>query len=603
MKKNLLLLLSGVLCIFAQTLQAQTTFKFQETAFVGALDADAAKDWTKGWTNWDPKTTAYAAPTDTTTLNGIASTLPLPGELNITTTLTLDATKVYLLRGLIVVRSGGKLVIPAGTLIRCLGNLGVTPKNYSTIVVERGGQIDIQGTAAKPVVFTSSKAPGQRDRGDWGGIVLSGRARNNQQNNTDNNNVQVEGFNSVSFDNTLARFGGTDDNDNSGSIKYCRLEFGGFAFDQNREINGLTMGSVGAATVIDYVQVSFGGDDAFEWFGGTVNGSHLISYKTTDDDFDTDFGYSGLNQFGLAVRDTAYYDLTYNATSSPSTSEGFESDNEAQGTSEVTPNTRAVFSNFTMVGPVPVGSTYASRSAVTRAAFRRGARIRRNSSQSIVNSVFMGYRNFIMIDGDFSIRNTNWPAALATTTPNTPVPALKQIYIANNLFVNTAAAFKPADATANGLAEVASSMAATRLPAIDSWLRQTGPLANKIDPVAFTAGTLLTNPSAYTTTPDFRPVAGSPALSGANFRNNPLLNGLVPVNEAELTEATVPVYPNPIGGGILNFGVQAKQFYLVNLEGEIVKFGKETDRMDTDGLAKGMYFIVIDKTIQKVVLF
>lgn len=605
MKKNLLPLFLGAFCLVSQAIQAQSTFKFQQTAFVGALGADAAEDWTTGWAEWNPKTAAYPTPTDTTTLNAVLPSLPVPGEINVTGTLTLDASKVYLLKGIVVVRNGGKLVVPAGTVVRAQANVSANPKNYASIVVERGGQIDIQGTKAKPVVFTSAKNTG-RERGDWGGIVVSGKAPNNQLNGTTNDNVQLEGFNTVTFDNTLARHGGTIANDNSGKISYCRIEFGGLAFEANREINGLTLGSVGSETVVDHVQVSFGGDDGFEWFGGSVNSSHLISYKNTDDDFDTDFGYSGFSQFGIAVRDTAYYDLTYNATSGASTSESFESDNEATGTANVRPYTRGIFSNYTLVGPVPVGAKYSDLNAVSRAAFRRGARIRRNSSQSVVNSIFMGYRNFLMIDGDSCVRNTNFPAALATVTPNTAVnAAAKQIYFANNLIVNTAAAYTSAtDTTANGLVEVARAKgSAAKLAALDAWVKQTGPLANNINPVAFTTGTVLVNPLAASTTPDFKPVAGSPALSGANFKNNPLLSGITPVQNVFQTKAS-PVFPNPVvTGGVLYFGQTIKTWLMVNLSGEIVRFGTDADRMTTDGLEKGLYFIQLDgNSVQKVLI-
>ncbi len=245
MKKNLQILMIVLAACSTSFLAAQSNFKFEQTSYVGALSGDPAKDWTTGWTNWDPKTTVYPSATDTTTLNGMLASLPVRGELSVTNTLTLDASKVYLLKGFVVVRSGGKLVIPAGTVIRAQADLNSSPRNYASIVVERGGQIEVNGTAAAPVVITSAKAAGSRDRGDWGGIVISGRAVNNQ-----GTNVQVEGFNSVAFDNQLALHGGSDNNDNSGSLRYLRLEFGGLAFEINREINGLTFGSVGAATQV-----------------------------------------------------------------------------------------------------------------------------------------------------------------------------------------------------------------------------------------------------------------------------------------------------------------------------------------------------------------
>lgn len=600
---NKLLPLVALFIFALQSLSAQTDFKLQQTSFVGALDADLANDWTQGWTNWSPKTTDYPAPTDLTTLDGTLASLPVPGEISITGTLTLDASKVYTLKGMIVVRNGGKLVVPAGTIIRAQADLNANPKNYATIVVERGGQIEINGTLANPVVFTSAKAVGQRERGDWGGIVICGRSNHNLY--TASDNVQYEGFNNVSFDAGLAKFGGTNPDDNSGFIHYARIEFAGLAFETNKEVNGLTMGAVGSATEIDHVQVSFSNDDSFEWFGGTVNSSYLVAFKGTDDDFDTDNGYSGLSQFGIALRDSAYYDLTYSLPSGASTSEGFESDNEATGTAAASPATKAVFSNYTMLGPVPVGSTYSSMNSVTKAAFRRGARIRRNSSLRIVNSIFMGYRNFVMIDGDSCLRNTNYPAALALVTPGTAVNVQnKQISFANNLIINTTSAFtSTTDTTANGLVEVARAAGSNnKKNAVDAWVRQSGCLANNIDPVPFTTGTVLVNPLASAATPDFRPVAGSPALSGAEFLCNPVLQNLVPTVEIFENAQIIPVYPNPIAGGVLNFGREVVSFGIFDAKGNLVKYGLDTDHVLIDGMAAGVYFIQLDGKAQKLII-
>jgi Secretion system C-terminal sorting domain len=603
--KNFLHLFCAFSFIAPMSAQTNCVTKLKTTSYVGALSATAADDWTTGWTNFNPKNTAYAEPNDTTTLNGMLSNLPIVGEKNITATLTLDATKIYLLKGFVVVRAGGKLIIPAGTVIRGFGDVTVTPKNYASILVERGGKIEITGTATNPVVMTSAKSVATRDRGDWGGLLIAGKAPHNLLNGVDNNNVQMEGFNNVTFDETLARFGGTDPNDNSGIIRYLRLEFGGLPFEPNKEINGLTLGGVGVGTELNHVQVSFSNDDSYEWFGGTVNSTHLISWKATDDDFDTDNGYNGLNQFGIGVRDASYYDLTYNAASGASTSEGFESDNEATGTASVKPYTSAIFSNYTMIGAIPVGSTYANASSTVKAAFRRGARIRRNSSLRIVNSIFMGYRNFVMIDGDSSVRNTNHPAALSLLTPNSAVDLqTKQISFANNLILNTAAAYTTVgDTTANGLAEVARAAGCNdKLTAITSWVRQTGDLANRIDPVPFTAGTVLVEPLASSTTPNFRPVAGSPALTGGNFRNNPILYNLC-TNASEVEKAAfAPIYPNPITNGTLFFGQEVASYGIFDLSGKLIQYGFETDRVVLSDLAKGMYFVKLDGTMQKLVV-
>lgn len=605
MNKSLLSVLS--LLAVAGAVSAQANFKLTKTSYVGAFSSDASADWTQGWTNFDPKTTAYAAVNDTTTLNGMVSSLPVVGEKILSGTVTLDATKTYLLKGIIVVPAGAKLVVPAGTVIRGLANISTTPKNYATIVVERGGQIELNGTSTMPVVFTSANAAGSRERGDWGGIVVAGKAKHNLS-NANFDNVQMEGFNNVSFDATLARFGGNDAADNSGVVTYVRIEFAGLAFETNKEVNALTLGAVGSGTELHHVQVSFSGDDSFEWFGGSVNSHHLIAYKGTDDDFDTDNGYNGISQFGLAVRDTSYYDLTYSLAQGSSTSEGFESDNEATGTASVQPYTNAIFSNYTMVGPVPVGSTYSQMSGTVKSAFRRGARIRRNSSLRIANSIFMGYRNFVMIDGDSSVRNTNYPAALALVSPSAPVDIQnKQIFFTNNLIVNTAAALtSTTDTTANGLCEVARAKGSlNKRNAIDSWLRQTvvAALSNNINPVAFTAGTLLVNPSAYTTTPDFKPVAGSPALSGANFDTNPVLvNISTDVEEVAAAAQFAPIYPNPTRGGIINFGREVVSYGIFDISGRLVSYGLDTDHANIDTLTTGVYFIKLDGAMQKLVI-
>lgn len=604
MKKSVLIALTFLCILGTQQLPAQTNFTLDQVTYVGALSDNPSEDWTQSWTNFDPQNTAYPDPTDLTTLNGMDASLPIPGEKNITTTLTLDPSKVYALSGLIVVRSGGKLVIPAGTIIRATADLNSNPKNYGTIVVERGGDIEIEGTETEPVVITSAKPVGQRNRGDFGGVLIAGRAIHNLSSEPDYS-VQMEGFNNVSFDANLARFGGNDPNDNSGSISYLRIEYPGVAFETNKEINGLTLGAVGSGTQINHIQISFSGDDSFEWFGGSVNSKYLIAYKGTDDDFDTDNGYGGINQFGIAIRDTSLYDLTYTLPSGSSTSEGFESDNEASGTANVKPYTNAVFSNFTMVGPVPVGAKYSEMNSTTKAAFRRGARIRRNSSLRIVNSIFMGYRNFLMIDGDSCVRNTNCLAALSLVTPSTPVDVTThQISFANNLIVNTASAFtSTTDTTANGFIEVARAAgSAAKLNALDECLRGSGALANNIDPVPFTTGTVLINPLASSTTPDFKPVDVSPASSGANFKDNPVLVNFITASH-EIEEAEMAaVYPNPISSGSLYFGKEVISYGIFDASGKLVSHGFNADHAEINGLPPGLYFIKMEGGMQKFII-
>jgi hypothetical protein len=283
---------------------------------------------------------------------------------------TWSADKIYLLKGIINVTTGATLTIQAGTLIK--GDKATK----GTLVIDRGGKIEAIGTVDKPIVFTSNQPAGARAASDWGGIVLLGKAPNNQS-----IDQPIEGISTAIGE---GRFGGTDPTDNSGTMKYIRIEFAGVPLAPDNELNGLTFGSVGSGTTIDYIQVTRAGDDSFEWFGGTVNAKHLLAIGGLDDDFDTDFGYSGKVQFALSQR--------YPTIADVSGSNGFESDNDGSGSAK-TPLTSAVFSNVTVLGPL--SST--SLSGVN-ANYQHAAQIRRNSSISILNSIFAGYTEGIYID-------------------------------------------------------------------------------------------------------------------------------------------------------------------------------------------------------------
>lgn len=278
----------------------------------------------------------------------------------------------YILYGDVRVASGVTLTIQAGTVIR--GDKA----SRGTLTILRGAKIIANGTSTSPIVFTSNQAVGARASKDWGGVNILGAAPNNQ-----GTNVNAEGYPSCV---TAPQYGGTNCADNSGVLRYVRIEYGGIpqATVPNSEKNGLTLYSVGSATTIDHVQVSFGGDDAFEWFGGCVNAKYLISYRNQDDDFDTDFGYSGKVQFGIAVRDPAINDN--------SASNGFESDTDADGVNAT--RTTARFSNFTLIGPYDPACT---RTVVDNPSpnprFLDGLHLRRNTGIDVYNSIITGWRN------------------------------------------------------------------------------------------------------------------------------------------------------------------------------------------------------------------
>ncbi len=358
--------------IFASTtilaMHAQPTIDntfFDQVDYRGAFNA--TDDWTAGWTELNPQIHIY--PTVTDTLGNGITTTGTPFE--VTGSMTLDASKVYLLRGWVYIVNGGTLTIPAGTVIRG------EKSTEGAILAERGGKLIANGTVDNPVIFTSNQTPGARAASDWGGIVLCGKAPTNQ------NDPQIEGG-------PRSHFGGTDPADNSGSLQYVRIEFAGYPFQPNKEINGLTFGGVGSGTTIDYIEVSYSGDDSYEWFGGTVNCKHLIAYKGLDDDFDTDFGYSGMVQFGVSLRDPNIADI--------STSNGFESDNydpgiNASDPSQDAPYTSAIFSNISVFGPLATPTTPHNPQ------FGRGAHLRRNTKLQIYNTVLAGEVKGIFVQG------------------------------------------------------------------------------------------------------------------------------------------------------------------------------------------------------------
>lgn len=295
-------------------------------------------------------------------------------ENEITSDMTLKATDNNLLRGFVYVTKGVTLTIEPGTVIKG------EKATKGSLIVEPGGKIIAEGTAEKPIVFTSDQAAGSRDYGDWGGLILCGNAPVNA------NEPQIEGG-------PRTVYGGDNPEDNSGIVKYVRIEFAGYPLEPNKEINGLTCGGVGRGTTLEYIQVAFCGDDSFEWFGGTVNAKHLIAYKGWDDEFDTDYGFQGKLQYLLGVRDPKHADT--------SKSNGFESDNDANGSGNE-PLTNPIFSNVTLIGPLYGESAgkaesdilYTTDDAANGAKggqFQAAMHIRRNSALNVYNSVFTGW--------------------------------------------------------------------------------------------------------------------------------------------------------------------------------------------------------------------
>ena len=499
---------------------------------------------------------------------------------NIVGNVNWSVDTIYKLSGKVYVKAGGTLNIAPGTVIK-----GDKTVPGSALIIVRGAKIYAVGTPTKPIVFTSSEAPGNKAMGDWGGLVIAGNAVINVPGGIGT----FEGGNLANPDGTVSdgQYGGLNDLDNSGELKYVRIEYAGFQYALNNELNGLTMGALGSGTKISYVQVSYGLDDAFEWFGGTVNCDHLVSFRGNDDDFDTDFGFSGKVQFGVCLRDTSVADAVSGAN-------GFESDNDAAGSGNG-PKTRAIFSNITLVGPRQTPTT------VFPTDFKRGAHIRRNSRLSVFNTLFMGWPVGVKIDGDSCHQNadSSWLKIKNCVIAGSPI----------NL-----------DSTAGNVWN------------ITPWYFNAA--SNN---VAWTdnSSVMLTAPFNYTS-PNFRPATGSPVLTGADFTDASLTTGFttvayrgafgaddwtadwtnfnpdtanynygyIPVglNEVNLTKLDVNVYPNPATNeASVSFTTKENatiNFEVVDLNGKVMFAQKQNVikgfnaiHFSTENFANGFYII------------
>ncbi|MEP6584798.1 MAG: hypothetical protein ABJA90_11045 [Ginsengibacter sp.] len=440
---------------------------FYLAAFIGLVTTGCRK------IEVDGGTTVVTQPGDSTAVNTIL-------EGRITANLTLKAAYTYKLRGLVYVTNGAILTIEPGTKI--VGELN----KQGGLIITRSSKIIADGTSDKPIVFTSESSTPQR--GDWSGLVILGNAPTNSSFNGIQGVGAVEG--GINNSDNLGLYGtpstqGQNPADNSGILRYVRIEYAGYAFLPDNEINGLTLAGVGSGTVIDYVQVSYANDDSIEWFGGTVNCTHIISYRTLDDDFDTDNGFSGRVQFGISLRDSSVADI--------SKSEAFESDNDANG-SQLLPQTKAIFSNITAIGPRE------NLNNIGNSLYNSGAQIRRNSSESIFNSVIIGWPVGILIDASKGYpTDTNIPASL---------------FVQSSIIAGSATPVKYAPST----------IAPTGFDVL-AWFNLP---ANSNTILTTNAEAMITAAFNYAN-PDFTPMAGSPALTGADFSNLNLKTGFTAV--------------------------------------------------------------------------
>lgn len=379
----------------------------------------------------------------------------------------------FTLKGYVYVNNGAVLTIEPGTIIKS----DISQKG--ALIIERGSQLIADGTAADPIVFTSGKPAGEKAPGDWGGIILLGKAPTNRP--TSPAPIIEGGVNRP--------YGGTDANDNSGILRYVRIEFSGIAAEPGSEINGLTLGGVGAGTTLENIQVSFGADDAFEFFGGTVNAKNLVAFGTYDDDYDFDFGYNGKIQFAVSLRDKP---------SDTDQANGIECDNDGTG-STAEPITYPQLSNLTLIGP------YDTTGSSSNHGFSN--RWRRSTHFMLVNSILLGHRK-----AGFSMESGGTVQSYLQDDIST---------FKNNII---AVYTKPFNVDSAGARAVTKGYPENPMSSTD----RTNMINEAIGLVRTKAesqgnnvldsrdAVMLTSPFTFNT-PNFLPAGGSPALSGASF--------------------------------------------------------------------------------------
>jgi hypothetical protein len=296
-------------------------------------------------------------------------TVVLPQVIAASRVLTSDT--LYILDGKTYVTNNAVLTLDEGTWVEARKKS--TNDSASALIITRGAQINATGTGANPIIFSSNEA--NRTPGDWGGVVILGQATVNSTNPT------IEGIDLPTVPAGVdVHYGGSIDNDNSGVLSFVRIEYAGASIAPDNELNGLTLGGVGSGTTLSHIEVAYGADDAFEFFGGTVNADHLIALAADDDSFDFDNAYRGYIQFAVSLLDP-------NKAAYSANPNGIESDNDATGSS-ASPRTMAHISNMTVIGLEDSTTAGALGKKLLNGAF-----FRRNSSYQVYNSIFMGFPN------------------------------------------------------------------------------------------------------------------------------------------------------------------------------------------------------------------
>jgi hypothetical protein len=478
----------GVVSYTDVGLKANTQYRYRVFANKGSLKSVASGEAT---TSTPPFGNSAA------TING-----------DIVASRTLYADTAYTLSGFIHVANGATLTIQPGTTIK--GDFNVLG---SALMIMRGAKIQAVGTVDAPIVFTSSRAAGQRQPGDWGGLLLVGNAINNRSGAVTVEGTGTDGTVIVSGKNYPVIYnGGNTATDNSGTLSYVRVEFAGFAPIQDQEFNAFTFAAIGSGTRASYLQALNGLDDSFEFFGGGFDLDHLVAFETADDILDMSEGFAGRIQFVVA-QNTVQLTPRTSAGSYSIDLEGIENDG-CNGTGcdlgfDSAPFTIPLVANFTLIG--------CGQASCMGAGGGHGMMLRRGTGGYYVNGVIARWTS----DG-VSLRD----AATYARAGSVAAPAAgADLQIKNVLFAETNGLMFQApsatqfalDAAANGLTLSTASAASlfTTIPAV---------------------GTVPSGIAAF----DFTPAAGSPIATG----------GLAAFTGAILTKAGTFVTPTAYMGGV-----------------------------------------------------
>ncbi|SFC22041.1 hypothetical protein SAMN05421747_106135 [Parapedobacter composti] len=314
---------------------------------------------------------------------GLSGVLPNNTELvgDITEDVTLSAGNTYTLRGGVHVKDGATMTIGEGVTVRAITNSRTDFANTAYLLIERGAKIEAIGTADRPIVFTSNSAtPAPQD---WGGIIVCGAAPINNQGGENQSEMGGQGV----------MYGGTNANDNSGTLRYVRVEYTGKKQSAEAEHNGFTFEGVGAGTTLEYLAVYKGADDGIEFFGGTANLRYAFVNGAQDDLFDYTFGWSGKGQYWVGIQGDDVADR------------GIEADNNGDNHG-LRPLSNPILSNVTLVGSReamtndnPDNATEADKGKTI------GLKLRAGTGGQLHNFVIYGFNHGIDVQHDLTVAN------------------------------------------------------------------------------------------------------------------------------------------------------------------------------------------------------